>query len=95
MNNAAARFAQLLATAALPAAAGLSATTPVTPDAFSDGYQSAMLIAAGTAAVGGLVSWATIRRTEQRRAPRHPSPSQGCTSCPPERERQVAAPLAE
>jgi EmrB/QacA subfamily drug resistance transporter len=94
VNNAAARFAQLLATAALPAAAGLSATTAVTPDAFSDGYHSAMLIAAATAAVGGLISWATVRRAEQRRAPRHPSPSQACTACPPERERQVA-PLAD
>jgi EmrB/QacA subfamily drug resistance transporter len=84
VNNAAARLAQLLASAALPAAAGLSATTAVAPGAFSDGYRSAMLIAAGIAALGGLVSWATIRGREPRRAPRHPSPSQACTSCPPE-----------
>ncbi|MGH2985127.1 MAG: MFS transporter [Solirubrobacterales bacterium] len=84
VNNAAARLAQLFAGAALPAAAGLSATTAVGPGAFSDGYQTAMLIAAAIAALGGVISWATIRGVEPRRAPRHPSPSQACTSCPPE-----------
>ena len=95
VNNAAARFAQLLATAALPAAAGLSAASAVTPDAFSDGYRSAMLIAAAIAAVGGLISWATVRGRERRRAPRHPSPSQACTTCPRERERGATPRLAE
>jgi EmrB/QacA subfamily drug resistance transporter len=95
VNNAAARFAQLLATAALPAAAGLSATTAVEPGAFSDGYRSAMLIAAAIAALGGLISWATIRGSERGRAPRHPSPSQACTSCPPERLEPSAAAGAE
>ena len=61
VNNAAARLAQLLASAALPAAAGLSASTAVGPGAFSDGYRTAMLIAAAIAALGGLISWATIR----------------------------------
>lgn len=84
VNNAAARSAQLLASAALPAAAGLTAGTAVGSDAFSDGFHTAMLIAAGIALVGGLISWATIRggraagdRAEDRPA-RHPSPSQGC-----------------
>lgn len=86
VNNAAARLAQLLAGAALPAAAGLSATTAVAPGAFSDGYRTAMLIAAAIAALGGLISWATIRGREPRRAPRHPSPSQACTSCPSEEQ---------
>ncbi|HZO60252.1 MAG TPA: MFS transporter [Solirubrobacterales bacterium] len=81
VNNAAARLAQLFAGAALPAAAGLSATTAVGPGAFSDGYQTAMLIAAAIAALGGLISWATIRDVEARRAPRHPSASHACTSC--------------
>jgi EmrB/QacA subfamily drug resistance transporter len=90
VNNAAARLAQLFAGAALPAAAGLSAATAVGPGAFSDGYRTAMLIAAGVAAVGGLIAWATIRRAEPSPAPRHPSPSQACTSCPPEADRAVA-----
>lgn len=89
VNNAAARLAQLFAGAALPAAAGLSATTAVGPGAFSDGYETAMLIAAAIAALGGLISWATIRGAERRRAPRHPSPSQACTSCAPEAEQAM------
>lgn len=83
VNNAAARFAQLMSAAALPAAAGLSATTEVAPGAFSDGYRTAMLIAAAIAAIGGLIAWVTIRGAEPRPAPRHPSPSHACTSCPP------------
>jgi EmrB/QacA subfamily drug resistance transporter len=82
VNNAAARLAQLFAGAALPAAAGLSASTAVGPGAFSDGYETAMLIAAAVAAVGGAISWATIRDVEARPSPRHPSASHGCTSCP-------------
>jgi hypothetical protein len=39
VNNAVARLAQLLASAALPAAAGLSASTAVGPGAFSEGFQ--------------------------------------------------------
>jgi EmrB/QacA subfamily drug resistance transporter len=83
VNNAIARLAQLLASAALPAAAGLSASTAVGPGAFSDGFHTAMLIAAGIAALGGLISWATIRGRDPRLAPTHPSPSQACTACSP------------
>jgi MFS family permease len=86
VNNAAARLAQLAASAALPAAAGLSATTAVASSAFSQGFQRAMLIAAAIAALGGLISWLTIRRREPRRAPRHPSPSHACTTCAPDTE---------
>ena len=93
VNNAAARLAQLLAGAALPAAAGLSAATAVGPGAFSDGYQTAMLIAAAIAALGGLISWATIRERGPA-APRHPSPSQACTSCPPEGKAGEASPAS-
>ena len=53
VNNAAARFAQLLASSMLPAAAGLSASTAVGPGEFADGYSTAMLIAAAIAALGG------------------------------------------
>lgn len=81
VNNAIARLAQLLASAALPAAAGLSASTAVGPGAFSDGFHTAMLIAAAIAALGGLISWITIRGRDPRPAPRHPSPSQACTAC--------------
>jgi EmrB/QacA subfamily drug resistance transporter len=80
VNNAIARLAQLLASAALPAAAGLSASTAVGPGAFSEGFHTAMLIAAAIAALGGLISWATIRGRDSRVAPRHPSPGQACTA---------------
>jgi EmrB/QacA subfamily drug resistance transporter len=84
VNNAAARLAQLLAGAALPAAAGLSAATAVGSGAFSEGYRTAMLIAAAIAALGGLIAWATIRGARPRPALRHPSSSQACTWCPAE-----------
>jgi MFS family permease len=84
VNNAIARLAQLLASAALPAAAGLSASTAVGPGSFSEGFQTAMLIAAGLAVLGGLISWAAIREGGRERAPRHPSPSQACTACAPD-----------
>ena len=81
VNNAVARVAQLLSSAALPAAAGLGASTAVGPGAFSAGFRTAMLIAAAIAALGGVISWATIRERDPRVAPRHPSPSQACTAC--------------
>jgi MFS family permease len=83
VNNAIARLAQLLASAALPAAAGLSASTAVGPGTFSEGFHVAMLIAAGVAVLGGMISWTTIRARDPRVAPRHPSPSQACTARSP------------
>ena len=94
VNNAAARLAQLFASSVLPAAAGLSASTAVGPGEFSEGYSTAMLIAAVIAALGGLISWATIRGTEARRSPRHPSSSQACTACSREDNHARAAPVA-
>lgn len=61
VNNAVARFAQLMGSAALPAAAGLSAGTVVASSTFSAGFTRAMLITAGVAAAGGIVSFLTIR----------------------------------
>ena len=87
VNNAVARLAQLLSSAALPAAAGLSASTAVGPGAFSEGYQTAMLIAAAVAAAGGLIAWVTIRGRDPRAAARHPSPGQACTACLADDER--------
>jgi EmrB/QacA subfamily drug resistance transporter len=83
VNNAIARLAQLLASAALPAVAGLSAGVAVGSSAFSEGFETAMLIAAGIAVIGGVIAWVTIREPDSRVAPRHPSPSQACTACAP------------
>jgi len=64
VNNAATRFAQLLSSSALPAAAGIGAGTAVGPGAFSAGFETAMLIAAAMAVVGGGIAWLTVRMNE-------------------------------
>jgi EmrB/QacA subfamily drug resistance transporter len=61
VNNAVARAAQLLAVAALPVAVGLSGDDYADPAAFTDGYRAAMVVCAVLFAVGGVVSWSTIR----------------------------------
>jgi MFS family permease len=61
VNNAVARAANLLAVAALPVAVGLSGDDYAEPSAFTDGYRTAMVACAALFAVGGLVSWWTIR----------------------------------
>jgi MFS family permease len=63
VNNAVARAAQLLAVAALPVAVGLSGDDYAQPAAFTDGYRMAMMICAALFALGGLVSWLTIRNS--------------------------------
>jgi EmrB/QacA subfamily drug resistance transporter len=61
VNNAVARAAQLLAVAALPVAVGLSGDDYADPAAFTDGYRTAMVVCAVLFALGGSVSWFTIR----------------------------------
>jgi EmrB/QacA subfamily drug resistance transporter len=61
VNNAVARAAQLLAVAALPVAVGLSGKDYAQPLAFTAGYRTAMLICAVLFALGGAISWWTIR----------------------------------
>ncbi|WP_324276402.1 hypothetical protein [Blastococcus brunescens] len=61
VNNAVARAAQLLAVAALPVAVGLGGADYADPGAFTDGYRLAMLACAALFALGGALSWATIR----------------------------------
>ncbi|MGZ4508622.1 MAG: DHA2 family efflux MFS transporter permease subunit [Blastococcus sp.] len=61
VNNAVARAGQLLAVAALPVAVGLSGTDYTNPTAFTAGFRIAMVICAVLFALGGAVSWVTIR----------------------------------
>jgi EmrB/QacA subfamily drug resistance transporter len=61
VNNAVARAAQLLAVAALPVAVGLSGSDYTQPAAFTAGFRAAMMVCAVLFAVGGLISWWTIR----------------------------------
>jgi hypothetical protein len=62
VNNAVARAAGLIAVAVLPAAAGLTTATFAQPAAFGSGFRTAMLLAGGVCALGGVVSALTIRR---------------------------------
>ncbi|MFI5054424.1 MAG: MFS transporter, partial [Acidimicrobiia bacterium] len=59
INNSVARIAGLLAVAVLPAAAGLTASQGLD---LVDGFATAMEIAAGLAAVGGVLAFLTIRK---------------------------------
>jgi EmrB/QacA subfamily drug resistance transporter len=66
INNDISRVAGLIAVAALPQIAGISGYRD--PDTLAAGFQAAMLIAGGTAALGGAVAWLTIRRPARPRA---------------------------
>jgi Na+/melibiose symporter-like transporter len=61
VNNALARAGSLLAVAALPVAVGLSGADYEDPAMFDDGYRMAMIVCAVLLALGGIVSWLTIR----------------------------------
>lgn len=79
VNNAAARLANLLATAVLPLAAGIGGLDELRGPAFAAGYARAMWISAGLCAAGALVSWLTVRNAASVAATAHPSPQHGCT----------------
>ena len=60
VNNAVARVASLLAVAVLPIVAGLTGDDFYDPAKMADGFQMAMLVCAGLAALGGALAWLTI-----------------------------------
>jgi EmrB/QacA subfamily drug resistance transporter len=66
INNAIARLAGLIATAALPLAAGIGGSAKLEGAAFAEGYARAMLICAGLCATGAVVAFATVRRERLR-----------------------------
>lgn len=82
INNAAARLAGLLATAALPVAAGLGGGQRLDGPAFDAGYARAMWISAGLCALGAVVALLTVRRGAAVGPVTHPSPTHGCTPRP-------------
>jgi EmrB/QacA subfamily drug resistance transporter len=77
VNNAVARFAGLLAVAALPALAGI-ATGERIAQSVDAGYATAMRIAATTTACGGLIAAVTVNRTAPVQPTAHPDPTRAC-----------------
>ena len=63
VNNAVARAGALLAVAALPVVVGLHGEEYADPAAFDDAFRMAMTVCAVLLAVGGVMSWLTIRAT--------------------------------
>jgi EmrB/QacA subfamily drug resistance transporter len=60
VNNAVARAASLLAVAAIPPLVGLSGVAPGDAQAFTAGFTTAMVVAAGLAVMGGAVAWLLV-----------------------------------
>jgi EmrB/QacA subfamily drug resistance transporter len=73
VNNDVARTAGLLAVAVLPVVAGISGAGALEPDRFAAGFGTAMVIAAVLCAVGGVLSWLTIRNPEPEPAEAEPA----------------------
>jgi EmrB/QacA subfamily drug resistance transporter len=67
VNTAVARTAQLLAVAVLPVVAGITGADYTDPDLLTAGFRTAMLVCAALLALGGLLSFATIRDDVRRR----------------------------
>ena len=61
VNNAVARAGSLLAVAALPVAVGLTGEQYAVPAAFDTAYGRAVVVCAVLLALGGVISWLTIR----------------------------------
>ena len=77
VNNAVARFAGMLAVAALPGLAGIATGGPLA-DSIADGYQVAMRIAALCTAIGGVIAAFLVGRGATVQPIFHPDVSHAC-----------------
>jgi EmrB/QacA subfamily drug resistance transporter len=77
VNNAVARFAGMLAVAALPGLAGIAAGGSIA-DSIDAGYDTAMVIAAVTTAAGGMIAAFLVGRTAEVRPTAHPDIGHAC-----------------
>jgi hypothetical protein len=68
VNNDVARTASLIAVAVLPALAGITGDAYLHPAELTQGFHTAMLIAAVAAAAAGILAAATIRNPAKRQA---------------------------
>jgi EmrB/QacA subfamily drug resistance transporter len=86
VNNDVARTASLIAVAVLPAVAGITGDAYLHPAALTQGFHTAVLIAAVAAAAAGLLAAATIRNPPRPAARKPTEPAQDqdtlrCLSC--------------
>jgi hypothetical protein len=77
VNNAVARIAGLLAVAALPVIVGLD-PQDASPLQLDDRADTALLVCAGLAMLGGAVAWATVRTASKVATPTQAALAQPC-----------------
>ncbi len=96
VNNAVARAAGLIAVAVLPAAAGLSTSSYLHPAVFTSGFRTAMWLAGGACALGGVISALTIRNSLTAAPAAEEKPRYSCSLdapqlCPDEGDEGLAS----
>ena len=96
VNNDVARSAGLIAVAVLPALAGLTGDAYLHPAALTSGFHTAVLIAAGAAAAGGVLAALTITNPPRPRPDLAAADNLECLHCsldaPPLRSQPARAP---
>ncbi|HMG41942.1 MAG TPA: DHA2 family efflux MFS transporter permease subunit [Acidimicrobiales bacterium] len=92
VNTTVARASQLAAVAVVPLLAGISGNSYRDGAAFSDGFRTGMLIAAGIVAVGGVVGALTIRNPSRGDRPEEPADHVGRFHCGVEGPTLVTSP---